>query len=131
MNTIIYQSLQFRVAPGSSLWEGPMRHSRRWLCLLVCMLVSIATVAQESVITGKVTDSADGRSIPGVNVLIKGTDLGTITDIDGNFRLAGVPAVIAADAEHPAHRKQSRRACHGQGGHGGCGYHGQQYHGHR
>ncbi len=39
---------------------------------------------------GKVTD-VSGMSIPGVNVFVKGTTLGTITDIDGNY-LLNIPA---------------------------------------
>lgn len=39
-----------------------------------------------NVITGTVTDDS-GESIPGVNVLVKGTSVGTITDIDGSYSL--------------------------------------------
>ena len=42
-------------------------------------------------ISGKVTSAEDGSTLPGVNVLVKGTTLGTVTDIDGNYRL-DVPA---------------------------------------
>src|SRR5690606_4845814 len=38
-------------------------------------------------ITGKVTDVADGFALPGVNVLVKGTSIGTTTDADGTYRL--------------------------------------------
>lgn len=38
-------------------------------------------------ISGKVTDGESGEPLPGVNVLAKGTSIGTVTDIDGNFRL--------------------------------------------
>ncbi len=38
------------------------------------------------VITGKVTD-ANGQGIPGASVSLKGTNLGTNTDADGNFKL--------------------------------------------
>jgi TonB-linked SusC/RagA family outer membrane protein len=38
-------------------------------------------------ISGKVTDKS-GESIPGVNVLLKGTTLGTVTDVDGHYSLA-------------------------------------------
>lgn len=38
-------------------------------------------------IKGKVTSSEDGNPLPGVNVSIKGTTVGTITDVDGNFQL--------------------------------------------
>ncbi|AWG21673.1 SusC/RagA family TonB-linked outer membrane protein [Flavobacterium faecale] len=42
---------------------------------------------QQTPIKGTVKDS-DGLPIPGVNVLIKGTTIGTTTDIDGNYILA-------------------------------------------
>jgi TonB-linked SusC/RagA family outer membrane protein len=38
-------------------------------------------------ISGTVTDAISGDGIPGVNVLIKGTTSGTITDVNGNFNL--------------------------------------------
>lgn len=40
----------------------------------------------EKVVTGKVTGE-DGVSLPGVNILVKGTSKGTITDIDGMFSI--------------------------------------------
>ena len=43
--------------------------------------------AQTKEITGTVTSSDDGSTIPGVSVMIKGTTLGTITNIDGVFTL--------------------------------------------
>jgi len=49
-----------------------------------------ANAAQQSKINGKVTDSK-GEPLPGVSVLVKGTTTGTITDIDGNYILSGVP----------------------------------------
>ena len=45
---------------------------------------------QQGNITGKVTDDT-GNPVPGVTVLVKGTTLGTITDIDGNYSLNNVP----------------------------------------
>tara|TARA_R110000868_G_scaffold97396_3_gene267806 strand:+ start:77182 stop:80700 length:3519 start_codon:yes stop_codon:yes gene_type:complete len=38
-------------------------------------------------VKGKVTDKATGESIPGVNVLVLGTNKGTVTDLDGNFTI--------------------------------------------
>lgn len=38
-------------------------------------------------ITGRVTSEEDNEGLPGVTVLIKGTTQGTVTDVDGNFRL--------------------------------------------
>ncbi len=38
-------------------------------------------------IRGNVTDKATGETLPGVNIMIKGTSSGTITDIEGNYML--------------------------------------------
>ena len=40
------------------------------------------------------TDAESGQPIPGVNVLLKGTTQGTVTDIEGNYRLAAVPDAV-------------------------------------
>jgi len=39
------------------------------------------------VITGNVIESSTGFPLPGVNVIVKGTTIGTVTDIEGNFQL--------------------------------------------
>lgn len=46
---------------------------------------------QVTKVAGKVTDSSGGP-LPGVTVVIKGTTKGTITDVDGNYVLEGVPS---------------------------------------
>ncbi len=43
--------------------------------------------AQERTVSGKVTSIEDGSTLPGVNVVLKGTTSGTVTDIDGNYKL--------------------------------------------
>jgi len=43
--------------------------------------------AQTKGISGTVIDQTDGMAIPGVSVVIKGTTIGTVTDIDGKFRM--------------------------------------------
>ncbi|CAL67804.1 SusC/RagA family TonB-linked outer membrane protein [Christiangramia forsetii] len=55
------------------------------LTLLLAFVVQI-TFAQQQTITGTVTDE-DGLPLPGVNVLIKGTNTGTQTDFDGNYSI--------------------------------------------
>ena len=41
----------------------------------------------EKTITGRVTDLSTDETLPGVNIVAKGTTVGTVTDIDGNYRL--------------------------------------------
>ncbi|AHM62203.1 hypothetical protein D770_19770 [Flammeovirgaceae bacterium 311] len=45
-------------------------------------------LAQERIVTGQVTASEDGTTLPGVNVRVQGTTVGAVTDIDGNYRIA-------------------------------------------
>ncbi len=59
------------------------------LLVLLVFLITISSVlkAQERTVTGNVTSSEDGAPIPGVNVVVKGTSIGTISDIDGNYSI--------------------------------------------
>lgn len=59
-------------------------------CLLTCSALVIVFVcwAQDRVVTGKVVSSEDGSTLPGVNVVVKGTTNGTVTDTEGNYSLS-------------------------------------------
>jgi len=48
---------------------------------------AIAVFGQQRTISGTVTEALDGKTIPGVTVLVKGTTNGTTTDIQGKFSL--------------------------------------------
>lgn len=48
---------------------------------------SMVVNAQTKIITGTVTSSEDNQPIPGVSIAVKGTTLGTITNIDGEYEL--------------------------------------------
>ena len=63
---------------------------RRFIIFLPLILFSHIINAQKSTVTisGTVTDET-GLPAIGANVLLKGTDLGTITDIDGKYNLTG------------------------------------------
>ncbi|WP_416864457.1 MAG: SusC/RagA family TonB-linked outer membrane protein [Imperialibacter sp.] len=43
--------------------------------------------AQDRTVSGKVVSAEDGTELPGVNVVLKGTATGTVTDIDGNYKI--------------------------------------------
>jgi TonB-linked SusC/RagA family outer membrane protein len=55
---------------------------------LFLVLVTSMAWAQERTVTGKVTSSEDGSALPGVNVVLKGTTNGTVTDVDGKYSLS-------------------------------------------
>ena len=66
---------------------------RKLMLLLACLFVGIGLVtAQTQKVTGVVTSEEDGQPVVGASVLVKGTTLGTITDVDGNFNLSNVPS---------------------------------------
>ena len=60
---------------------------RRLLLLYFTVGLSFIALAQERTITGKVIAPEDGSALPGVNVLVKGTANGTVTDADGKYSL--------------------------------------------
>jgi len=62
---------------------------RKFALLLTCLfLCSLHVVfAQSRTITGTVSDADDGNTLPGVSVVVKGTSIGTVTDVDGKFSL--------------------------------------------
>lgn len=66
------------------------------LLLLVLLLGGIQAAIAQFTVSGKVTD-ANGEGLPGATVAVVGATRGTITDIDGNYRLEvpGVSATLA------------------------------------
>lgn len=49
---------------------------------------SSANYSFDHVVTGRIVSDEDGTPLPGVNVLVKGTSIGTVTDMDGYYRLS-------------------------------------------
>ncbi len=60
----------------------------KMLFLISFLVLSCATgyAQQNKQLTGKV-NGTDGSSLPGVSIVVKGTTIGTVTDVDGNFSL--------------------------------------------
>lgn len=56
--------------------------------LIIMAFFHFEAIAQnERAVSGKITSSDDENPLPGVNVLIKGSTTGTISDVDGNYRI--------------------------------------------
>ena len=70
----------------------------KYLLLLLALCFATSAFSQQKAltkrlihVTGKVTDNS-GKSIPGVTIIVKGTTRGTITNVNGDYSLSGVPA---------------------------------------
>ena len=58
------------------------------ILLLICSTAIIwSSYAQDVTVSGRVTSSEDGSPLPGVNVVLKGTTVGTATDADGRYSM--------------------------------------------
>ena len=62
--------------------------AKAFFLINVFILASSAGYSQSLTVSGKIVSEEFGEGLPGVNVLIKGTAHGTVTDIDGNYTLA-------------------------------------------
>ena len=63
------------------------RTARQAGILLVVLLISTGSLHAQTSVSGKVTAGEDSSPLPGVNILVKGTTSGTISDAEGNYRL--------------------------------------------
>ncbi|MEJ7646054.1 MAG: von Willebrand factor type A domain-containing protein [Chryseolinea sp.] len=62
-----------------------------WILATLLVLTTAFTTQQVRVITGRVTAAEDGSALPGVNVMLKGTKTGAVTNHDGKYSIT-VPA---------------------------------------
>ncbi|NND73072.1 MAG: TonB-dependent receptor [Rhodothermales bacterium] len=61
------------------------------LCLATAGFLSPSFAQTTGKIAGVVSDEATGELLPGVNVLLEGTTIGSVTDIEGRYAIIGVP----------------------------------------
>lgn len=66
----------------------------RSLLLAASLLTSASVFAQKADVTGTVASKEDGQPMPFVNISIKGTTRGTVSDIDGHFSLKVEPGDV-------------------------------------
>lgn len=62
----------------------------RTICSVFALLAFCFANAQSITVTGTVTSADDGMGLPGVNVLVKGTTTGAVTDFDGNYSIVAL-----------------------------------------
>ncbi len=63
-----------------------------FLAALLMMALTSHLCAQETTVTGTVTDAESNETLPGVNIVVQGTTVGTSTDAEGSYSLT-VPSL--------------------------------------
>lgn len=61
---------------------------KKFLLLCFSFVITLNVWAQDRVITGKITAAEDGSALPGVNVVVKGTTNGTVSDTEGRYSIS-------------------------------------------
>ena len=59
----------------------------RRILLAIFFITSFTGFSQAQTVTGKVTSESDPEGLPGVNVVLKGTNQGVMTDVNGEFSI--------------------------------------------
>lgn len=71
------------------------RFLRSFLPLMLSLLFAGFAYGQTGTVKGVVRDKLSGETLPGTNVLLKGTLTGASTDFDGQYTLNNVPAAAS------------------------------------
>ena len=61
------------------------------LTLFLLLTVFFIGFAQQRFVTGRVISDDDNSPLPGVNIILKGTTTGSVTDIDGYYSVSVPP----------------------------------------
>ena len=70
------------------------RMKKRFVLLLACLLagIGLAIAQTPKTITGVVISEEDNQPVVGASVLVKGTAIGTTTNVHGKFTISNVPS---------------------------------------
>ncbi|MDF3076726.1 MAG: rane protein [Sphingobacteriaceae bacterium] len=65
---------------------------KKALLILCNLLICFSVIAQTQTVTGVVTSSGDGTTVPGATITVKGTSRGVATDARGSYSISNVPS---------------------------------------
>ena len=66
-------------------WHRILKKGALLAAFFIAVGLAASPASAQHVVTGEVTDSDDGSSLPGVNIIVKGTTIGTATRMNGEF----------------------------------------------
>jgi hypothetical protein len=90
-----WENVELTISSGNPMQSGERPLIQPWILgfnnhksRLMVRGISTVGVQSSSFVQGRVVSSEDGSGLPGVNVVVKGTTVGTVTDSDGNYSLS-------------------------------------------
>ncbi|MDZ7846296.1 MAG: TonB-dependent receptor [Owenweeksia sp.] len=88
--------------------QSPMikSYSMKLHLSLLFFLLATGLFAQEGIIKGRVYDAVNNEPLPYANVIVKGTDIGTTTDNEGNYELQVKPGLYNVEASFVGYKPQ-------------------------
>jgi hypothetical protein len=74
-----------------------MMKNRQFLGLILCWMFPAFSVlqAQQATLFGKIVDASSGETLIGATVLIEGTTIGAMADLDGNYSIKLAPGTYS------------------------------------
>ncbi|MDH5598006.1 MAG: TonB-dependent receptor plug domain-containing protein, partial [Cyclobacteriaceae bacterium] len=80
--------LNSRILQCKGMAQKNGKYLMKYFLFVFMFIMSYSIYAQERTVSGTVTSADDGSTLPGVNVVIKGTTTGVATDIDGKYTIS-------------------------------------------
>ena len=82
-----------------------MNFSKYFLSVILFILLVSSVFAQNGQISGRVFDQRNNEPLPFANVIVKGTQIGATTDLDGRFIITGLkPGFVVLEATYVGYR---------------------------
>ncbi|MFM8833938.1 MAG: mucoidy inhibitor MuiA family protein [Cytophagales bacterium] len=90
-----WENVELTISSGNPMQSGERPFIQPWILgfnnhknRMMIRGISIVGIQSSSFVQGRVTSAEDGSGLPGVNVVVKGTTVGTVTDAEGNYSLS-------------------------------------------
>ena len=82
---------------------------KTFYAICMALLLAITSASAQVMVTGTVTASEDGSPLPGVSIVVEGSTVGTISDIDGQYRIE-VPEGATLQFSFVGYKTQQQKA---------------------
>ncbi|QGY43353.1 hypothetical protein GM418_06675 [Maribellus comscasis] len=80
---------------------------KKILSQVLFLLLTLLAAGQKTDVSGKITDAGTGEPIPYANIIFKGTYIGTMSDVNGNYQISTAKPTGEIDVSAIGYKKQS------------------------